>query len=107
MLKEVAEEEDGEEYFSQMYNYSQGFEETIICKEAEYNIQELLEELPYEKKEVLVLRMFYGFRYVDIAQYVGVPLGTIKSRIFNALHDLRKKINKKEVFNKHEQSPYN
>jgi RNA polymerase sigma-70 factor (ECF subfamily) len=40
-------------------------------------------------REVLVLRFFEGLSYEDIADVVGSPLGTVRSRIHNAKRALR------------------
>jgi RNA polymerase sigma-70 factor (ECF subfamily) len=40
-----------------------------------------LHRLPDEYRQVLVLRHLQGFRYAEIAQTLGLPLGTVRSRI--------------------------
>jgi RNA polymerase sigma-70 factor (ECF subfamily) len=51
---------------------------------------ELLEKLPAGQREVLLLRFAYDFRLAEIADALDVPLGTVKSRLHNALADLRR-----------------
>jgi RNA polymerase sigma-70 factor (ECF subfamily) len=48
-----------------------------------------LEGLSPLHREVLVLRFFEGLSYEDIADVVGSPLGTVRSRIHNAKRALR------------------
>lgn len=43
-----------------------------------------IEELPAREREVLVLKDLEGLRYRDIADLVGVPLGTVMSRLYSA-----------------------
>lgn len=49
----------------------------------------LLAELPPEQREVVFLAYFAGMTHAEIADWSGVPLGTIKSRIRLGLEKLR------------------
>ena len=44
-----------------------------------------VDELPANLTEVLVLAYFHRFPYKDIAEIVGIPLGTVKSRLHSAV----------------------
>jgi RNA polymerase sigma-70 factor (ECF subfamily) len=46
-------------------------------------------QLPENQRHVLVLRFSEQLAYQEIADVVGCPLGTVKSRIFNGLAALR------------------
>lgn len=48
-----------------------------------------LDELPDEQRQCLELAFFYGLSHTDIAEMLGVPLGTVKSRIRLGLQKLR------------------
>jgi RNA polymerase sigma-70 factor (ECF subfamily) len=48
-----------------------------------------LDQLPAEHREVVLLRFVEGMAYTDIAAVVGVPVGTVRSRLFNAKRSLR------------------
>jgi RNA polymerase sigma-70 factor (ECF subfamily) len=52
-------------------------------------IRKVLVELPPEQREVLLLGYFEGLSSSEIAERVGVPLGTVKSRVAAALSALR------------------
>ncbi|MCO5168989.1 MAG: RNA polymerase sigma factor [Planctomycetes bacterium] len=43
-----------------------------------------IEALPAREREVLVLKDVEGLRYREIADLVGVPLGTVMSRLYSA-----------------------
>jgi RNA polymerase sigma-70 factor (ECF subfamily) len=47
-------------------------------------VQAALRELSAEHREVLVLKEMEGFGYDEIAKMVGVPKGTVGSRLFHA-----------------------
>lgn len=46
--------------------------------------------LPEGQRQCLVLRFSEGLRYEEIAEVLGCPLGTVKSRIFHGLAGLRR-----------------
>jgi RNA polymerase sigma-70 factor (ECF subfamily) len=52
-------------------------------------IAKALASLPSELRESVVLRDVHGFEYQEIADAMGVPLGTVESRIFRARQRLR------------------
>ena len=47
-------------------------------------VRHLLEELPADFREVLVLRELEGLSYKEIAAVVGIPIGTVMSRLARA-----------------------
>jgi RNA polymerase sigma-70 factor (ECF subfamily) len=53
---------------------------------------EVLSKLDSKHRAVLVLRYFDELSYDEIAQTVGVPLGTVKSRLNHALKALRTRL---------------
>ncbi|HEX3047922.1 MAG TPA: sigma-70 family RNA polymerase sigma factor [Bacillota bacterium] len=46
--------------------------------------------LPEEKRITLVLKYFYDYSYEEIAAIIKVPVGTVRSRLHNGIHDLQK-----------------
>ncbi|MBU6401403.1 MAG: sigma-70 family RNA polymerase sigma factor [Verrucomicrobia bacterium] len=54
------------------------------------DLEALLAGLTDEHREVLWLRFVGGLRLNEIAQAVGLPLGTVKSRLHHALRSLRR-----------------
>jgi RNA polymerase sigma-70 factor (ECF subfamily) len=48
-----------------------------------------LRELPIEQREVLLLAYYGGYTQTEIAELTGLPLGTVKSRTFQAMRRLR------------------
>jgi RNA polymerase sigma-70 factor, ECF subfamily len=55
-------------------------------------ITRALEELPGPYRVAVVLSDLHGLEYREIAELLGVPSGTVKSRIFRGRHRLRKKL---------------
>ena len=48
-----------------------------------------VEKLPAGQRNVLILRFSEQLSYEEIAETLGIPLGTVKSRIFHGLSTLR------------------
>ena len=55
-------------------------------------LRQAIEELSPKGKQALILFYFEGLPYEDIAQVADIPLGTVKSRIYNATAQLLKKL---------------
>ena len=53
-------------------------------------LEELLEGLSEVQQEVVLLRFADGLDLLEIAEAVGAPVGTVKSRLHSALEVLRK-----------------
>jgi len=56
-------------------------------------IKELVETLKPEQKLILELVYFKGYTHVEAAEKLGIPLGTIKTRLRMAILQLRKHFN--------------
>jgi RNA polymerase sigma-70 factor (ECF subfamily) len=47
-------------------------------------LESALQRLPTDQREALLLCDLWGFQYAEIAQIVGSPIGTVRSRIARA-----------------------
>lgn len=54
--------------------------------------QQVLDELPEIFRSVLVLREFEGMAYQDIADVLGISIGTVESRLFRARAKFKDKL---------------
>jgi RNA polymerase sigma-70 factor, ECF subfamily len=63
-------------------------EEELIAKRLARHISGALDALPPGQRAVFVLARIDGLDYSEIASLLGVPLGTVKSRMFSALRAL-------------------
>jgi RNA polymerase sigma-70 factor (ECF subfamily) len=52
-------------------------------------VLEAIDSLPTDFREVLVLSDVEGMRYAEIAETLKIPVGTVKSRLFRARHQLQ------------------
>lgn len=65
-----------------------GPEESYARREAQRRVAAAIEQLPAREREVLALREFEGLSYRDIAELVGIPIGTVMSRLYAARQHL-------------------
>ena len=63
--------------------------ERIEKREVEGKIRECIDRLDEEQREVVVLRDIQGFSYGEISGMLGVPDGTVKSRLSRARESLK------------------
>jgi RNA polymerase sigma-70 factor (ECF subfamily) len=52
-------------------------------------VQAALERLKPEQREVVVLKVYQGFKFHEIAEILDSPVSTIKSRLYSALEALK------------------
>lgn len=63
-------------------------ESTILASERQKRIINAIESLKPKLKEAIMLCEIYGYTYEEAAQKMKCPLGTVKSRIYNAKKEL-------------------
>ncbi len=72
-------------------------ENQIIKNQILEDVQKLVEELPDDQKEVLVMRMYKDMSFKEIAENTGVSINTALGRMRYALINLRKLIEKHNI----------
>src|SRR6478609_2416458 len=83
--------------FSIMSDDSLTIENQIIADQVENNIRRLVEELPLDQKEVLVMRMYQDMSFKEISEITGVSINTALGRMRYAIMNLRKIIDKHQI----------
>ncbi len=61
----------------------------IESNEAKTAVWNAIEKLSYDHREVIILRHFEDMSYENIAKLVGVPVGSVMSRLYYARKKLR------------------
>jgi RNA polymerase sigma-70 factor (ECF subfamily) len=67
-------------------------EKLLLREELGAMLSKAMEQLPLAMREVLILHDVEQMPYEEIAQALGVPLGTVKSRLFHARARLRESL---------------
>lgn len=68
-------------------------QKNTVYKPELIGIKELVTTLKPEQKSILDLIYFKGYTHVEAADELGIPLGTIKTRLRMAIQQLRKHFN--------------
>ncbi|MBU3012427.1 sigma-70 family RNA polymerase sigma factor [Polaribacter vadi] len=72
-------------------------EKQIIQEQIYADVRELVNELPDEQKEVLVMRMYKDMSFKEISENTGVSINTALGRMRYALINMRKLIEKNKI----------
>jgi len=64
--------------------------QTTLIDNTEFKeVVKIISELPPDKRIAFVLKHYYGYSYEEISKMVKCPVGTVKSRIFNAIETIK------------------
>ena len=83
--------------FSVISDSSLNAEKIIIKNQVENDVKRLIEELPEDQKQVLVMRMYNDMSFKEISENTGVSINTALGRMRYALINLRKVIDKHNI----------
>ncbi|MBQ3750284.1 MAG: sigma-70 family RNA polymerase sigma factor [Bacteroidales bacterium] len=72
-------------------------EQKLIREQIYNDLQRVIEYLPEEQKEVLVMRIYQDYSFKEISEFTGVSINTALGRMRYALINLRKLIAKNNV----------
>ncbi len=67
-------------------------ENATVTQEFVNRVTECMEELNEKHREILILRNVQNLAYEEIAEILGISVGTVKSRIARARESLREKL---------------
>ncbi len=67
-------------------------EQTILKNEEEKELFRLINNLNFKSREIIILHFYNGMNLTHMSDILGVPLGTCKSRLNNALKTLRRQL---------------
>jgi len=76
------------ERFLNLASITPGPEEHAVRGQDLELLRRALDQLPADKREILVLSRFQGMKYEDIAAVLGCELGTVKVRVYRAIRAL-------------------
>jgi RNA polymerase sigma-70 factor (ECF subfamily) len=83
--------------FSILGDDSPNIEKQIITLQIEEDLRKLIQELPEDQKQVLIMRMYQDLSFKEISEQTGVSINTALGRMRYALLNLRKVIAKNNI----------
>lgn len=97
--KKMPMQRETDEYsvFSFMADTGLNVESQLITDQVENDLQRIIDELPADQREVLVMRMYQDLSFKEIADITGVSINTALGRMRYALMNLRKVIEKNKI----------
>lgn len=64
-------------------------EQAADTRERQLAVRQLISRLPASQREVVLLKVYHGFRFEEIASILDCPVSTVKSRLYKAFELLR------------------
>ena len=83
--------------FSIMTDDALTIENQLISDQVAKDLRQLVEELPGDQKEVLMMRLYQDMSFKEISEATGVSINTALGRMRYALLNLRKVIDKHQI----------
>lgn len=98
-LKRMPMSYDTDEYsvFDSISLKEGNVEDKIIAEQIQSDVRRLIEELPYDQREVVIMRHFANMSFKEIADATNVSINTSLGRMRYALINLRKLIQEKQL----------
>ena len=93
----IIENNDDYDIFDKVRIPVESVEEQLIMEQIHQDVKKLIEYLPAEQKEVLVMRHYGDMSFKDIAESTNVSINTALGRMRYALINLRKLVKEKDV----------
>ncbi len=88
----VSTDDEGKPNIVESTATDNNIESTIIKQQLEIDVRKLVDSLPLEQREVVILRHYLNMPFKDIAEQTGVSINTALGRMRYALINLRKLI---------------
>lgn len=98
--KKMSLKRDTEEFsiFAAITDNSPNIEKELIKNQVDIDIKNLIQKLPKDQKEVLMMRYYSDMSFKEIAAITGVSVNTTLGRMRYAITNLRKVIEKNNIY---------
>jgi len=83
--------------FSVLSDSTLNAEKTLIKDQVESDVRRIIEELPEDQKQVLLMRMYQDMSFKEISERTGVSINTALGRMRYALINMRKVIEQNNI----------
>ncbi len=93
----VVTDTEGNDILSYISIAEENREDEIIREQSHDRVRQLIQQLPEEQKEVLILRHYANLSFKEIAEITGVSINTALGRMRYALTNMRRLIEKHQI----------
>ena len=93
----LSHDEYGADYLFSQNNSSLNVEDGYVQTQISKDIRTLIDELPPDQREVVILRHYIGLSFKEIADFTSVSINTALGRMRYALINLRKLIKERNI----------
>jgi RNA polymerase sigma-70 factor (ECF subfamily) len=93
----VVTDSEGNDILSYISIAEENREDEIIREQSHDRVRQLIQQLPEEQKEVLILRHYANLSFKEIAEITGVSINTALGRMRYALTNMRRLIEKHQI----------
>src|SRR2546430_9979976 len=73
---------------------SESVEDLVARKDLSRAVEKAMARLPEEQRTAIVLKEYHGLTFQEIADLIGCPLSTVKTRLYQGLTVLRRELAK-------------
>ncbi len=89
---QVPETEDGLDMAEQMPSLAESVEELVNRQQMSAAVAKAMAELPDEQRTAILMKEFHGLTFQEIADALDCPLSTVKTRLYQGLSVLRRRL---------------
>jgi RNA polymerase sigma-70 factor, ECF subfamily len=75
---------------------SEPIEELVARRDLTRVVEKAMARLPEEQRTAIILKEYHGLTFQEIADLVGCPLSTVKTRLYQGLTVLRRELSQNE-----------
>ena len=76
---------------------SESIEDLVARKDLARAVERAMAVLPVEQRTAIILKEYHGLTFQEIADLIGCPLSTVKTRLYQGLTVLRRELAKSEL----------
>lgn len=88
----VSIEEEREEHGFELAAEEQDLSGNIQQAQIALHVRRALQGLPAEMRQVIIMKEYENLKFNEIAEILGIPLSTVKTRMYTGLNELRKRL---------------
>ncbi len=93
----MAENKENKDIFESVNILEHSIEDKMVIDQIHKNVRALLEYLPPDQKEIIMMRHYYDMSFIEIAEELDISINTAIGRMRYGLSKMRKLIKQKEL----------